>query len=120
VRLWDVHTLAPTHVIHRQIRDEQLHVLAREDAPALAIGDFNATIWNPSFRDFVHATHLRDAAGDVGRGLRTTWKGERHVWMAIPIDHILHDDSFAVRSVRVGTGKGSDHRPVVADLILLD
>jgi len=119
VRLWAVHTRAPTRENSRQLRDEMIDTLTAhrpsEPLPLIAAGDFNATIWHGSMRDLLGAG-LTDAADAVGKGLRGTWKGAR--LMETPIDHVLVTRQVRVLDVRVGTGAGSDHRPVIADLAI--
>jgi hypothetical protein len=56
-----------------------------------------------------------------GRGWATTWPRNR--WPLPPLmrlDHVLVSPEIGVRSVREGIGQGSDHRPPIADLVLLD
>jgi endonuclease/exonuclease/phosphatase (EEP) superfamily protein YafD len=118
VRLWNVHTKAPTITVRRQLRDIQLDQLTDErrfvHEPLLAAGDFNASYWNDEMTDLLR-TDLRDAHAVVGRGLDGTWKG-------LPIepllDHVLVSPEWGVTAVRTGDGAGSDHRVVVADLFL--
>jgi endonuclease/exonuclease/phosphatase (EEP) superfamily protein YafD len=35
------------------------------------------------------------------------------------LDHVLVSHGIEVRSIREGLGRGSDHRPIIADLVLL-
>jgi endonuclease/exonuclease/phosphatase family metal-dependent hydrolase len=35
------------------------------------------------------------------------------------LDHVLVSAGVEVRSIREGLGQGSDHRPIIADLVLL-
>lgn len=118
VRLWDVHTVAPTGRGARAARDRSIRALIEparaEPLPLLAVGDFNATVWHPAFDDLVDATGLVDAHDAVGRGLRGTWKGLP--LFETPIDHALVSDHFTVVDVHNAEGVGSDHRPVVVDL----
>jgi endonuclease/exonuclease/phosphatase (EEP) superfamily protein YafD len=119
VRVWDVHTRAPTALNRRQLRDEMLDAMAtlrpKEHLPLVVAGDYNATIWHRPMRTVMN-TGLDDAAGAVGKGLRGTWKSLRVV--ESPIDHVLVSPEISVLDVRVGTGEGSDHRPLIADLAL--
>jgi endonuclease/exonuclease/phosphatase (EEP) superfamily protein YafD len=34
------------------------------------------------------------------------------------LDHVLVTPEVTVQSVREGVGRGSDHRPIIADLVL--
>jgi endonuclease/exonuclease/phosphatase (EEP) superfamily protein YafD len=121
VRVWNVHTRAPTRGYRRDVRDESLAAMevlrADVSVPLVVLGDFNATRWNESFRSLL-ATGLRSAADDVGHGLRTTWKGSGGIPIEMVLDHVLVSDEIVTLDTRVGAGVGSDHRPVIADLAL--
>lgn len=77
-------------------------------AGGLIAGDFNATVDHPAFRR-VLARGWRDAASEVGHGLRSTWRGERVGLMRLTIDHVLVPPGAAVREVRIEPLRGSDH-----------
>lgn len=117
VRLWDVHTRAPTRSNSLRLRNEMLDAIVglrgAETLPLIAAGDYNATIWHQGLRELLD-TGLTDAAGHVGKGLAGTWKGAPI--LESPIDHVLVSDEVTVLDVHVGEGAGSDHRPVIADL----
>ena len=117
VRVWDVHTRAPTELNRRLLRNEMLDAMVglrgAETLPLIAAGDYNATIWHQELRELLD-TGLTDAAEHVGKGLATTWKGAPI--LETPIDHVLVSDEVTVLDVHVGEGRGSDHRPVIADL----
>jgi endonuclease/exonuclease/phosphatase family metal-dependent hydrolase len=81
----------------------------------LLIGDFNATVDQPTMRALLDDGYV-DAAGAVGRGWAVTWRFPRTPPLAI--DHVLVDRRTRVRSVDVHRVAGSDHRAVVADLQL--
>lgn len=119
VRVWDVHTTAPSTRHGRATRDEMLADMARlavvEPLPLLAVGDYNASSWHPAFDDFVDDAGLLDAHDAVGRGLAGSWKTLR---VEALIDHVVVSREWRVLRVREGEGLGSDHRPVIADLAL--
>lgn len=83
--------------------------------PVVATGDFNLSPWSPHFEALLRAGTLRDAA--AGRGWQPTWPTFLPP-LGIQIDHVLVSPSVAVNSFGVGTIEGSDHRPVLADLLL--
>jgi endonuclease/exonuclease/phosphatase (EEP) superfamily protein YafD len=122
VRLYDIHTRAPTG---RGVRTwkAQLAELRRlvesEDGPRLVAGDLNATSGHRAYRDLLGAG-LRDAHVERGRWWAATWPADRR-WSppVVRLDHVLVSPEVAVVDVREGTGRGSDHRPVIADLALL-
>ena len=93
--------------------------------PRLVIGDLNTTMWSPSYRDFVKKTGLRNAR--QGFGILPTWPTEANFspikpplsWLLlIPIDHFLISPEIKVLDIRTGANVGSDHLPLIADLIL--
>jgi vancomycin resistance protein VanJ len=84
--------------------------------PALVLGDFNMTGDSTIFhRDW---TNWQDAFSTAGWGLGYTFLSTR---IGLRIDHILADRRhWHVRSCRVGPDLKVEHRPVVAELLLLD
>ena len=93
----------------------EVEVGGADDPVRLIIGDFNATLDQPSLRSLLDAGY-RDAASVVGRGWMPTW-GPGAVPL-LAIDHVLVDGSVRVDSVRVHQVSGSDHRAVIATVVL--
>ena len=81
----------------------------------LLIGDFNATVDQPTLRALLADGYV-DAAGAVGRGWVMTWRFPRTPPLAI--DHVLVDEDTRVLGVEVHGVTASDHRAVVATLHL--
>jgi endonuclease/exonuclease/phosphatase (EEP) superfamily protein YafD len=122
VRLFNVHAKAPSRKWAIPLWKEQLAVLGEgakaDPRPVVIAGDFNATYGHKPFRNLL-ATGLREAHMEVGRGLARTWpRGGRIIPPVYRLDHVLVSPGLAVLDVREGRGKGSDHRPVIADLAL--
>jgi endonuclease/exonuclease/phosphatase (EEP) superfamily protein YafD len=121
LRLYTVHTVAPLgddrvrwQAQLRWVEEE----IRRERGPVVVAGDFNATRYHSSFRRLLSAD-LGDAHERRGRGWATTWPQDR--WPLPPLlrlDHVLVSPDIGVRSVREGLGHGSDHRPIIAELVL--
>ncbi len=82
----------------------------------LLIGDFNATVDQPTMRALLEDGYV-DAAGATGRGWEATWRARR-LGPGLAIDHVLVDRSTGIDGVSVHGVPGSDHRAVVADLRL--
>ncbi|MEU8422010.1 endonuclease/exonuclease/phosphatase family protein [Micromonospora sp. NPDC048835] len=81
-------------------------------------GDFNATLDHGPLRALLRTGYV-DAADATGQGLTGTWGPyDGDLIPPVTIDHVLVDHRIAVRSVRVLTLPGSDHRPVQATLTL--
>jgi endonuclease/exonuclease/phosphatase family metal-dependent hydrolase len=121
LRLYTIHTVAPLGDDRARWRAQLLWVkeeLRREPGPVVVAGDFNATRYHSSFRRLL-SDRLADAHERRGRGWAATWPRDR--WPLPPLlrlDHVLVSPDIGVRSVREGRGQGSDHRPIVAELVL--
>jgi endonuclease/exonuclease/phosphatase family metal-dependent hydrolase len=121
LRFCTVHVEAPVGDGRARWRAQLRRVdeeLRRERRPLVVAGDFNATRHHPSFRRLL-SHGLADAHERRGRGWAATWPRDR--WPLPPLmrlDHVLVTPEVTVRSVREGVGRGSDHRPIVADLVL--
>jgi endonuclease/exonuclease/phosphatase family metal-dependent hydrolase len=86
------------------------------DALRILAGDFNATLDHDAFREVLDRGYT-DAADAVGAGLQTTWPA-RGRGPSVAIDHVLVPDAVGVRRVLVREVPGSDHRAVIAELVL--
>jgi endonuclease/exonuclease/phosphatase family metal-dependent hydrolase len=121
MRFYNVHVVAPVGEDRARWQAELRRVgeeLRRERGPLVVAGDFNATRHHPSFRRLLRH-RLADVHERRGRGWATTWPRDR--WPLPPLmrlDHVLVSPDIWVRSVREGLGQGSDHRPIIAELVL--
>jgi endonuclease/exonuclease/phosphatase (EEP) superfamily protein YafD len=113
------HPLPPVSAENAVMRDEQLQSAGEFAvslaAPTVLAGDLNTTSWSPCFQDLLAVSGLRDSRR--GFGVQPTWPG----WLArlgIPIDHVLVSPEIRVVRRTVGPHIGSDHRPVVIDLVV--
>lgn len=96
----------------------------QERSPVILAGDLNspeASLVCSTLR----GVGLHDAFGEGGRGYGYTYghfllqhrlSGLNYSWMRI--DHIMMSSHLRTRRCWTGTGEASDHRPVIADLIL--
>jgi len=80
--------------------------------PFLVVGDFNTPVESVIYRRYWG--DLRNAFSYAGFGFGST---RFNGWIRVRIDHILASDGWQVQRAFVGPNFGSDHRPVVADLI---
>jgi endonuclease/exonuclease/phosphatase (EEP) superfamily protein YafD len=101
----------------RAAQFEVLARLARGDGRVIALGDLNCTPWSPAFAALLRAGGLADSA--LGRGIVGTWISRLPV-LGLPIDHVLVGAAVGVRERRVGEDVGSDHLPLLADLVLTE
>lgn len=113
------HPLPPSNPENARLRNEQLDKLASvvvgQKLPAVMMGDLNATPWSPHFRKLERSASLRDTSRDAG--WRPTWPTSfPPLW--IPLDHCLVSPELGVASRTIGNRVGSDHYPVIVDLVL--
>jgi hypothetical protein len=80
-------------------------------------GDFNATLDHAAFRAVLRRGYA-DAARQAGRAMAWTWRPLRLPFPRLGLDHVLVDPRITVTSVELVPVQGSDHRAVVADLVL--
>ena len=93
----------------------RLAVLAREvPAPVVVLGDFNVTAYSPSFVELLARSGLRDCS--AGQGLHATWPA-LFPPLSLQIDHCLADPAIGVRDLQTGPWVGSDHFPLVVELV---
>lgn len=81
------------------------------------LGDFNATLDHGMLRDLIDSGY-RDAADVTGDGLVPSWPYDGRFVPWVTIDHVLADRRIGVRSTTVHRIANTDHRAVVAELVL--
>jgi endonuclease/exonuclease/phosphatase (EEP) superfamily protein YafD len=82
-------------------------------APRIVAGDFNTPVESRIFQ--TRWGDLTDAFSHVGRGFGMT---KHNGWIRARIDHVLAGPRVRVRAARLGQDLGSDHIPLVVDLVL--
>lgn len=121
VHVESAHPFAPyaAEVTELWLRSFDDQPKATPDGPLrVLVGDFNATLDHRPMRDLIDSGY-RDAADVVGAGLVGTWGWyDDKTIPPVTIDHVLADRRVGVRDVRVFGLPGSDHRPVLAELVL--
>lgn len=119
VNVLGVHLNWPLGPRNSRFRNQELAALVRfskaQQGPLLVAGDFNLTPWSQYFTDALEESGLRDAAH--GFGLARSWPAQ-FAPAGIRIDHCLLSPQWHSVSTRIGPWLGSDHLPVVADLVL--
>jgi endonuclease/exonuclease/phosphatase (EEP) superfamily protein YafD len=99
-------------------RDAEILIAGQQcresDVPNIVAGDLNDVGWSRTTRLFVRTSGLVDPR--VGRGLFASYHAERP-WFRWPLDHIFHDPDFAVGRMELLPYIGSDHFPVLAELV---
>ena len=123
VAVESMHPVPPTNALGAALLVEDLAAAPKAtlDGPVrVLIGDFNSTLDHVALRRLI-GTGYRDAAAAVGAGLSPTWPyyGPRALVTAkVTIDHVLADTRVGVREVVVIGVPRTDHRAVVATLVL--
>ena len=86
--------------------------------PRILLGDFNATLDHKALRALISRGY-REAADADGAGLIGTWGPySGHPLPPVTIDHVLVDDRIGVRDVQVHAVPRSDHRSLLASLVV--
>jgi len=100
-------------------RNKQLAAIGEYAAqvknPLIVVGDFNTTMWSPFYKNMVKTGNLRNARS--GFGILPTWPTFLPL-AYIPIDHFLVSKEIGVLKIRTGRNVGSDHLPLITDLVL--
>jgi endonuclease/exonuclease/phosphatase (EEP) superfamily protein YafD len=100
-------------------RNKQLAAIGEYAAqvknPLVVVGDFNTTMWSPFYTNMVKTAKLRNARS--GFGILPTWPTFLPL-AYIPIDHFLVSKEIGVLKIRTGRNVGSDHLPLITDLVL--
>jgi endonuclease/exonuclease/phosphatase (EEP) superfamily protein YafD len=89
---------------------------ARKEAVIVA-GDFNVAPWSHYFRTTLERSGLSDCA--AGHGLAPSWPSQFPP-LGIRIDHCWASRHWRSIDVRLGPSNGSDHLPLIADLVWAD
>jgi endonuclease/exonuclease/phosphatase family metal-dependent hydrolase len=116
-----IHPPPPINPDGRRVWDHMLGELTRPpggDRLRLLAGDFNATLDHQALRRLLGDGGYVDAGDASGAGYDTTWPAGRDFPPEITIDHVLVDPRVRVQDVSVHTVARSDHRAVVATLVL--
>jgi endonuclease/exonuclease/phosphatase (EEP) superfamily protein YafD len=115
-----------------QIRNQHLADISEYikplSTPVIIAGDLNITMWSRYYKQFIQKTQLKNAR--QGFGLLPTWPVKTHYppyskipaiflnFLSIPIDHCLMSPTIQVAKIRTGPNVGSDHRPLITDLMI--
>ncbi len=120
LRIIGTHPLPPISQSYARYRNQHLEKLAsvvkEESVSTIVMGDLNCTGWSSFFNSFLNKSGLYDSR--QGHGIQPSWPaGTKFSWLRIPIDHILTTPDIVTIDRQVGPNIGSDHLPIVADLL---
>jgi endonuclease/exonuclease/phosphatase (EEP) superfamily protein YafD len=121
VAVYNVHLLPPRrldYTIDSRLQfAELLETLAEEKLPYVVGGDFNLTNDTAQHHD-LERIGARDAHDLAGRGRGSTWPVNTffRYLPGLRLDHVYLGPGLTAVRTSTGTGRGSDHRPVITDV----
>jgi len=119
--VYNVHLLPPRNLEyfteHRQQLADLCKMLSTETRPIILAGDFNFTGRDPHAA-VIAATGMKECYRQAGWGRCATWPVNSVLrWLpGLRLDHIYVGNGLGCAQYRTGTGCGSDHRPVLAEI----
>ena len=120
VHFYGVHPRPPRPGDDTGDRDTELTLIAREirerRRPAILAGDLNDVAWSRTSRQLQQTAGLRDPR--VGRSLLATFSANLPAGFRWPLDHVFVSDDFALCAFERPGDIGSDHFPLLVDLLL--
>jgi endonuclease/exonuclease/phosphatase (EEP) superfamily protein YafD len=117
IEFYGVHPRPPAPGQDTEPRDAELLLVGKEvkasGRPSVVAGDLNDVAWSHTTRLFQRLSGLLDPR--VGRGMFGTFHAA-YPFFRWPLDHVFHDPSFRIASLKRLRGFGSDHFPVFVEL----
>jgi endonuclease/exonuclease/phosphatase (EEP) superfamily protein YafD len=123
VAVYNVHLLPPRNLDYAREGRLQfadlLKTLSGEKLPYVVAGDWNFTGDVPQHRDLARLG-ARDAHDLAGTGRGATWPVNSFLRYlpGLRFDHVYVGPGLTAAGSEVGLGRGSDHRPVIADVTI--
>jgi vancomycin resistance protein VanJ len=122
-------------LVHSALTNEQIASIATAatcGVPAILLTDFNRVGWQAAYRQ-LRGAGLIDAFGTAGRGLGLTlptrvshlaYRGHPLGDVPLPpllrVDYVWHTAHFRAIDSWIGSHAGSDHLPVLAELVWVE
>lgn len=108
-----VHARPPNNNQHTADRNEAIAAAIGAARAGVLLGDFNAAPWSPGLID-IGRSELRRA--HCGAPFQPTWRSA-HPLFGLTIDHVFVAEGFAIAGCRRGPAIGSDHWPLIVDVV---
>ncbi len=90
-------------------------LVAADNLPSIVAGDFNDVSWSSTTKFFEEHGNLKNVR--LGRGLYNSFSAQSF-WMRWPLDHFFVTEEFEAVKVQRLDKFGSDHFPMLTELIL--
>jgi len=120
LRIIALHAMPPIDQKHLKLRNQVFQKVAdktRGESIVMVMGDFNATVHSPAFQELIQSAELKNASAGFGR--IPSWRPlPRFGFLALDLDHILVHPCIHVKEMHSGPDIGSDHKPLVAEIVL--
>ena len=104
-----------------ELRNKQLRGLkkyARRSQPIVIMGDLNISMWSPYYRSMIEGSGLRNARQGLGILPTHSIIAPQFAALSAPLDHCLVSSDIQVKDFRLGPAIGSDHLPIIAELLI--
>ncbi|MEM9509705.1 MAG: endonuclease/exonuclease/phosphatase family protein [Cyanobacteria bacterium P01_E01_bin.35] len=106
-----------------QIRNQHLEVgigeyVADLSQPVIILGDLNVSMWSPFYHSMIKQSGLRNARQGLGILPTQSTVAPQFAILSAPIDHCLVSPEIQVKNFKLGQAIGSDHLPIVAELLI--
>ena len=106
-----------------QIRNQHLEVGIGEYAknirqPLIIIGDLNVSMWSPFYHSLIQRSGLHNARQGFGILPTHSIIAPQFASLSAPIDHCLISSDIQVKNFKLGEAIGSDHLPIIAELLI--
>ncbi len=119
VSLIATHTSSPGTKTNFEWRNKHLEALSnyvlQVKHPVVLIGDLNTSMWSSYYKRTIRQSKLHNTR--AGFGILPTWPTQ-YPFLYISLDHCLVSADIQVLKTRTAKNIGSDHLPVITDLVI--